>query len=110
MIFAFSTDDRSLLVFISEEHAISYCEGIDVANNGWQFFNDEGSPLNPVFQAQAAERNFVVSNGKYSLVPSIGENLVNLLFKVSSVEGSEDICTIEQVLVHLSNSRKPIST
>ncbi len=37
MIFAFDTDDKGLMVFSSEEEAISYCKGIDVGEGGWEF-------------------------------------------------------------------------
>ena len=38
MIFAFDTDDRSLMVFSSEAEAIAYCEGVDVEEGGWSLF------------------------------------------------------------------------
>lgn len=49
MIFAYATDGRALMVFPDETQAIAYCEGIDVEEGNWQFFNDNGKPLEAVF-------------------------------------------------------------
>jgi hypothetical protein len=38
MIFAFATDDRTLLAFQSESEAIAYAEGVDVEDGVWLFF------------------------------------------------------------------------
>ncbi|MFN9707660.1 MAG: hypothetical protein ACK53K_04400 [Burkholderiales bacterium] len=40
MIFALSTDDKTLMVFASETEATAYAEGIDVEDGGWLFFDD----------------------------------------------------------------------
>ena len=49
MIFALAIDDRTLMVFPDEAQAVAYCEGIDVEEGNWLFFNDNGKPLDAVF-------------------------------------------------------------
>ena len=67
MIFALSTDDRTLQVFDSEAEAISYAEGIDVEDGVWAFFDDAGQALEPVFTKPNQRGRFVVSSGVYEL-------------------------------------------
>lgn len=45
MIFAFATDEKTLMVFPNERDAISYCEGWDVLEGIWLFFAADGSPM-----------------------------------------------------------------
>jgi hypothetical protein len=44
MLFALSTDDRTLMVFGDAADAVAYCEGRDVAEGGWRFWDAAGSP------------------------------------------------------------------
>jgi hypothetical protein len=67
MIFALATDERSLFVFDTEKVAISHCEGIDVEDGGWLFWDDRGQPLAPKFNKPNHRGSFVVANGVYSL-------------------------------------------
>lgn len=67
MIFALSTDDRTLQVFDSEAEAISYAEGIDVEDGIWLFFNEMGQALEPVFTKPNQRGSLVVASGVYEL-------------------------------------------
>jgi hypothetical protein len=49
MVFALSTDDRTLHVFPDVETAVRHAEGVDVEDGVWLFFSDEGARLEPVF-------------------------------------------------------------
>lgn len=42
MIFALATDYRSLFVFASVVEAVAHCEGIDVEDGGWAFWDGAG--------------------------------------------------------------------
>lgn len=96
MIFAFATDDRSLEAFASEADAVACCEGIDVANGGYQFFGPNGSPLQAVFTVEPKTSGFVVTSGRYHLQPGDGVTLQQVLPLVASVDG-QGLRTLEQV-------------
>ena len=100
MVFAYASDDRTLMVFSTERDAVAYCEGIDVEDGGWSFFDASGNPLEPVFSVPNERRRFSVLSGKYSLVPashSSGRNLLELLGEVSAVEGPAPLNTVAEV-------------
>jgi hypothetical protein len=96
MIFVFATDDRSLDAFAGESDAIAYCEGIDVANGVYLFFGPDGLPLQAVFTVPAKTGGFVLTSGKYHLLPAEGEVLQQVLPRVACVEG-QGLTTVEQV-------------
>jgi len=96
MIFVFATDDRSLVAFATESDAVISCEGIDVANNVYKFFNENGSQLQARFAVKPKTSGFVVSNGVYELQPGGEILLQDILTLVASVEGL-GLGTIEQV-------------
>lgn len=92
MIFAYSTDDRCLMVFPDEARAYSYCEIYDVRDGGWLFFDDAGRPLAAVVTPLPAGRlaRFFAGPGDYALesqtdVPE-SAMLLNLLPQVVSVD------------------------
>ena len=100
MIFAFATDDRSLMVFVSEAEAIAYCEGIDVEEGGWLFFANDGSPLEPHFSRPSHRGTFSVESGEYTLRPAKPGNDLSLrerLSEIASVEGMPGISNIADV-------------
>jgi hypothetical protein len=68
-IFAFATDDKGLEVFLSKEEAIAYCEGIDVENGEWLFWDEYGASLEAKFSIPNKKGRFSVVSGKYDLVP-----------------------------------------
>jgi hypothetical protein len=68
MIFAVSTDDRSLMAFATEAEAISHCEGIDVEAGIWLFWDDDGEPMEARFHVPNKRGFFGISSGIYTLV------------------------------------------
>lgn len=100
MIFAFATDDKSLMVFPNERDAISYCEGWDVSEGGWLFFAADGSPMEAVFSKPASKSGWVVSHGCYSLCPIAATEkaqLLALLPRVVVVEGKAPLNTVAAI-------------
>lgn len=84
MIFALSTDDRTLQVFDNEAEAISYAEGIDVEDGVWAFFDQAGKALEPVFTSPNQRGRFVVCSGVYELHLAV-ENTPTLQARLSEV-------------------------
>lgn len=70
MLFALSTDDRTLLVFDDAAEAVTHCEGLDVAEGGWRFWDARGAPLDAAFAEPAARGRLFTANGRYALVPA----------------------------------------
>jgi hypothetical protein len=74
MIFIFS-EDRTLQVVDSLDEVRRNCEGIDVENRVFQFFDQNGSRLEPRFtKPNKTSRVFgvfsMVESGEYELIPS----------------------------------------
>ncbi|MDQ7746084.1 hypothetical protein [Hydrogenophaga pseudoflava] len=109
MLYALSKDDRTLHVFACETDALAYCEGYDVASGNWQFFAVDGSPLNAVFTEPASKSTFVVTHGRYFLVPGTGASLADQLAIVVAVEGPPELCSPADVASALTrrSSRPP---
>ena len=94
MIFVIA-DDNVLSVYNSENELQGACEGIDVEEGVYQFFDSAGEPL----EAQFIEKNqkgkifgplgWVVS-GKYTLIPSSAGKKQNLLKVLETVVGIEE--------------------
>lgn len=102
-IFAFATDDRGLHVFPEKEDAISYCEGIDIENGEWLFWDEFGTNLQPVFSKPNQKSGFSVMSGEYDLVPfPAGLELIMFLPNVGYVEGGGMFQDIEEVRNHLT--------
>jgi hypothetical protein len=100
MVFAFATDDKTLMVFPDERAAIGYCEGWDVSEGGWLFFAADGSPMEAVFSSPAFKSGFVITHGRYSLRPiatSEKSKLLALLPQVAAVEGDAPLNTIAAI-------------
>lgn len=90
MIFAFATDEKTLMVFPSESEAIAYCEGVDVEEGNWFFFDSDGKPLDAVFTAPNKQGSFSMVSGFYILRPSAKvsvKSLLDQLGEVAAVEG-----------------------
>ena len=101
MIFALSTDDRTLTAFPTEADAIAYCEGVDVEDGVWLFFASDGKPLAPRFTTANRHGLFSVVSGSYVLDPaSSGVHLRDVLKGVAAVDGLEFTCT-DDVRRHL---------
>lgn len=99
MLFALSTDDRTLHIFADEAAAISYCEGVDVQDGGWRFFDGEGEPLEAVFVKPNRRGVFLVESGVYVLRrPSTPkEPLIEALDGVAAVEGPPPLNSVAEV-------------
>ncbi|HSH71478.1 MAG TPA: hypothetical protein VK974_00335 [Methylophilaceae bacterium] len=106
MIFALSTDDRTLQVFESEAEAISYAEGIDVEDGVWAFFDDTGHALEPVFTKPNQRGSFVVSSGVYELHLAAPNTpaLQAKLSEVSAIENSGQFNTVSEVEAWLASN------
>jgi hypothetical protein len=70
MIFAVSTEERTLVAFDDEAAAVAACEGLDVEAAEWLFWDDRGNPLEPLFSVPNKRGWFSVQNGVYSLAPA----------------------------------------
>lgn len=104
MIFALTTDDRTLKIFASEAETIAYAEGIDVENGEWLFFDECGAPLQAVFTKPNKRGSFLVESGVYHLQSSEGQGLMELLPQVSSVEGPSELGTTAAVAERLASN------
>lgn len=79
MIFAVATDERVLYTFPSTAEATSYCEGVDVEDAGWLFWDDKGRPLSPHFTVPNKRGWFSAQNGEYYLELTDERHHVHLL-------------------------------
>lgn len=100
MIFAFATEERTLMIFPNESDAVSYCEGWDVSEGGWLFFTADGSPMEAVFSEPASKNGWVITHGFYSLrinAESEKTQLLALLPHVAAVEGEAPLNTVAAI-------------
>lgn len=104
MIFALSTDDKTLMIFVSEAEATAYVEGIDVEDGVWLFFDDCGFPLTATFSTPNKRSAFCAESGVYHLQPSQGQNLSELLPEVASIEGAAPENTVVGVMTLLASN------
>ena len=112
MIFALATDDHGLMIFASEADAVANCEGIDVAEGGWEFFAADGVPLEPFFSKPASRGHLVVTSGKYMLRPAENATRPHLRERikvVAYVEGIPGVASVADVerLLTLRFQRTP---
>jgi hypothetical protein len=99
MIFALATDDHGLKIFATEADAVAYCEGIDVAEGAYEFFAQDGTPLEAHFSEQP-RGTFFISSGKYLLRPAENTTRPSLserLDAVSYVEGMPGVSSTADV-------------
>jgi hypothetical protein len=104
MIFAASTDERSLTAFATEEEAIAYCEGLDVEAGEWLFWDDTGHPLLPEFYEPNKRGLLLCASGRYRLVPSHSPGqavLREALVQLVHFEGPAPYTSAEAVLAHM---------
>ncbi|MDP5239425.1 hypothetical protein Q9Q94_07775 [Uliginosibacterium sp. 31-16] len=104
MIFALSTDDKSLMVFASEVEATAYSEGIDVEDGVWLFFDDYDFPLAATFTTPNKCGSFSVTSGTYHLQPGQGQNLSEYLPQIASVEGLAPLNTVAGGMERLASN------
>ena len=103
VVFVLSMDDRGLCIFPSANAAIAECEGIDVEDGNYTFWDENGCPLKAVF-SRPNRRGFFgsVLSGKYALVPSAdSEPLIDALHKVGYLEPSNVFASIDALREHL---------
>jgi hypothetical protein len=104
MIFVFDHDDRGLEVFQSKREAISACEGIDVEDSPCEFWDNDGKALRAVFTKPNKRGSFSSVSGTYQLEPNpTGASLIEILPKVSYVEGTPPLNSLEAVRQHLTS-------
>ena len=70
MLFALATDENALGVFASSADATAQCEGVDVEDGGWQFWDETGTALVAQFFSPNRRGTFLVENGDFVLMPA----------------------------------------
>ena len=98
MLFAGSVDDGTLFVFDTVALATSYCEGIDVEDGVWRFWDEEGNALRPEFTVPNQRGGFTVGNGVFHLEPDpTGQALALFLSHLRSMEPNRHYGSLEEV-------------
>jgi hypothetical protein len=98
MLFAGSVDDGTLLVFDTVALATSYCEGVDVEDGVWKFWDAEGNSLRPEFSVPNHRGRFAVGNGVFHLVPDpTGQALALHLPDFRSMEPNRHYGSLKEV-------------
>lgn len=107
MIFAAATDEGTLLVFQSPADAIAYCEGIDVEDGGWLFWNESGNALAADFITPNHRGNHVIGSGMYRLVPADGlPPLEEALACIHRMDRNPHFADISDIRVHLASAKQ----
>jgi hypothetical protein len=104
-IFAIDTEKRRLHVFDSAGVAVRYCEGVDVENGVWRFWDNAGQPLAPEFIKASLQGLGVMRSGTYRLVKDVSAKepeLLQMLGQITSVEGPAPLNTVDGVRRHLT--------
>lgn len=110
MIFVIA-DDNMLNVYSSEVELQGACEGVDVEDGVYKFFDEAGQPLEPEFNEKNEKGKISgplgwVKSGKYRLVNSKQSNLSGLKEVLASVAGLERnsyFSSLEEVHGFLTN-------
>ena len=88
MMFALDKDDGSLLVLATQDEAAVHCKPVDVHDGYWQFFDDDGSPLEARFEPKDQSGDAGESVGAYALHRAMsGLWLQERLGRIASVRG-----------------------
>ncbi len=113
MIFIFA-DDQTLQVVNSLEEVRRNCEGIDVENGVFRFFDENGSHLEPWFTKPNKKGGDLgifswVESGEYELIPSLSANeddiFLNLL-ETSELESNPWFKSLDDVKGYLESRVK----
>jgi hypothetical protein len=97
-VFVFANDDKTLSVYGTESEAVSACEGIDVAEGNYLFFDAKGFELTSVFDKPNRIGKIFTTSGSYHLTKAEdGTLLADLLPVVSAVEGKYPIESIADI-------------
>ncbi|MBN8284255.1 hypothetical protein [Zoogloea sp.] len=108
MIFVAETEERSLYKFPTEAEAIAHCEGLDVEAAIWLFWDDSGSPLEPLFSVPNMRGLLTVANGVYTLVPAAAEHhgsLAEVLYEILHFEAQAPFNSEAGVRSHISRGQ-----
>ena len=104
MIFALATDECSLLVFASYADATAHCEGVDVEDGGWMFWDEHGDALAPQFVLPNRRGKYVVENGNYILVLAPDKPcLSHTLARIRHLEPNRLFSDLEAVVRYLGS-------
>ncbi|KAF1721241.1 hypothetical protein [Pseudoxanthomonas wuyuanensis] len=103
MIFAVATDERTLFVFSSAAAANAYCEGIDVEDGGWLFWDEAGTALAPEFLTSNYRDKFTVGSGTYQLVPAPHRPLLaEVITEINHLEANPYFADLSAVRTHFA--------
>lgn len=103
MIFALATDEGTLFVFPSSVEAVAHCEGIDVEDGIWRFWEERGSPLAAHFLTPNFRAGSIVGNGTYQLVPvSVPDHLATALDGARLIQANSFFGSIAAVRAYLA--------
>jgi hypothetical protein len=99
MVFVLLTDEQTLMVYPTEAAAISACEGIDVEDGEYRFFNAAGHPLLPVFDEPNSRTRLLVRSGRYHLrlAEDARDDLLSLLPSIPRIEPSTALKSADDV-------------
>ena len=104
MIFALATDENTLLVFKSITDAMTYCEGIDVEDGGWSFWDNVGRALDAEFHNPNHRDGFTVGNGSYRLASAADKaTLADSLNSIGQIGDNPHFPTLSAVRAHLAS-------
>ena len=104
-MFALATDERSLLVFASSFDATDHCEGVDVEDGGWMFWDEHGDALAPQFVSPNRRGKFVVENGNFILAPAPDKPGLSLtVARIHHLEPNPFFADLEAVLRYLGSN------
>ena len=111
MIFALG-EDRVLEVHEDLAAVQRSCEGIDVENSVWEFFDERGRPLDPVFvEPNERWRIFgkisMVRSGRFELTlaeHSARPSLVQSLARCVLLDPNPHFASLDEVKAHLARS------
>ena len=106
-IFALDTDDLGLTVFANERDAVSHCEGIDVEDGVWRFWDASGAPLKARFDVPNEKGRFCVASGRYHLeADQDGEHLLAVLDQASYIQDEAGLIDTASIRTRLITNRR----
>lgn len=82
--------------------AIAYCEGIDVEDGGWLFWDECGAALKPEFLSANLRGRFTVRSGTYRLVAAPNQpSLAEALGGIRGMEANPHFASMAALRAHL---------
>nr|WP_298123141.1 hypothetical protein [uncultured Pseudoxanthomonas sp.] len=105
MIFAAATDENTLFVFASIAEVIAHCEGIDVEDGGWIFWDDVGNALSAEFLTPNHRSRFAVGGGTYRPAHATDKpKLTESIAAIRHIDGNPHFATLSAVQEHLATA------